>query len=73
MKTEIRYRWRVLWVGKWVTTGYHCTEEVIRRSNPAAKCLEHTREELLVPETKEEEAQRLREGSFVARCHPDQT
>jgi hypothetical protein len=22
--------------------------------------------------TKEEEAQRMREGSFVARCHPDQ-
>lgn len=54
MKEVIRYRWRTLWLGKWGVTRYHATEEEIRKTNPEAVKLEHTREVILVAETSEE-------------------
>jgi len=48
MKQEIRYQWRHLWIGKWVTTRYHCTEEFIRASHPEAVRLDDTREVIML-------------------------
>jgi hypothetical protein len=54
MRTEVQYRWRILWVGRWVTTGHHCTEEQIRKEHPEAVRIEGSRRELEVAETSDE-------------------
>jgi len=54
MRTEIQYRWRILWAGHWVTTGHHCTEEQIRKEHPEAVRIDHSRRELEVAETFDE-------------------
>lgn len=54
MKTEVQYRWRVKWGGRWVTTRHHCAEEQIRAQHPEALVIEHTRRELQIPETADE-------------------
>ena len=68
MKEQIRYRWRIKWTGRWTITNHHCTEEHIRKEHPEAICLPHTRQVLMVPETKEEFDQRQRDlctGAFL--------
>jgi len=54
MQTEIQYRWRILWAGKWRTTSHHCTEEQIRKDHPEAVRIDASRRELKVAETFEE-------------------
>lgn len=54
MRTEIQYKWRILWAGHWVTTGHHCTEEQIRKEHPEAVRIDHSRRELEVAETSDE-------------------
>ena len=54
MKTEIRYKWRTPWAGKWSTTRYYATEEEMMRRHPDAIRLDETRQELQVPDTPEE-------------------
>ncbi|MEI7763874.1 MAG: hypothetical protein WCI85_11635 [Comamonadaceae bacterium] len=54
MKTEIQYRWRILWSGHWATTGHHCTEEQIRKEHPEAVRIDDSRRELKVAETFDE-------------------
>lgn len=71
MKEEIVYLWRTKSLGRWRTTRFKATEDFIRREHPEAVPLEHTREVRMVPETEEELMQRMRDGSFVARCHPE--
>ena len=51
MRTEIQYRWRILWSGHWATTGHHCTEEQIRKEHPEAVRIDDSRRELKVAET----------------------
>lgn len=60
MKTEVQYRWRIQWCGRWTTTGYHCTEEHIRHEHPEAQALLDTRRELQIPQTPEEMTEQLR-------------
>ena len=60
MKEVIRYRWRKLWLGKWITTSYHATEEEMKSLNPEAVPVEGTREVLLVPSTIDEAARQSR-------------
>ena len=60
MKTEVQYRWRIQWCGRWTTTGYHCSEEHIRHEHPEAQVLPDTRRELQIPETAEEHAEQMR-------------
>jgi len=54
MKTIQTYRWRVLWIGKWVTTRHHAEEAQIRIEHPEATPILSTLIELQVPETKAE-------------------
>ena len=54
MKTEIQYRWRIRWSGRWVTTGHHCTEEQIRKEHPEAVRIDDSRRELQVADTFDE-------------------
>lgn len=61
MKEETTYQWRIKWAGKWGTTRHNCTEEQIRKEHPEAICLPHTKRVLLLPETPEEVAARMRE------------
>jgi hypothetical protein len=51
MKTEIRYKWRTRWAGKWSTTRYWCTEAEMLSRHPDAIRLDHTRQELQVPDS----------------------
>lgn len=61
MKIEVQHRWRIQWCGKWTTTGYHCTEERIRREHPEAQVVPNTRRELQIAETPEEIRERFRQ------------
>jgi hypothetical protein len=54
MKTEIQYRWRILWSGHWATMGNHFTEEQIRKEHPEAVRIDDSRRELRVAETFDE-------------------
>jgi hypothetical protein len=54
MKTEIQYRWRVVWSGHSTTTGHHCTEEQIRKEHPEAVRIDASRRELQVADTFDE-------------------
>jgi hypothetical protein len=54
MREEIRYRWRIQWVGRWTTTQHHTNEHQIRLDHPEATCLEHTRLVQMVPESEQE-------------------
>lgn len=36
MKTVEHYQWRVLWLGKWVTTRYTTDEATIKATHPEA-------------------------------------
>jgi hypothetical protein len=54
MKTEVTYRWRIKWCGRWTNTNHDATEEQIRKEHPEAIPLEWSRKEKLVPETDEE-------------------
>ena len=66
MKTEIQYRWRILWSGHWATTGHHCTEEQIRKEHPEAVRIDASRRELLVADTFDERKNVMFPGhSFV--------
>lgn len=60
MLTEVTYRWKVKWLGKWVTTRYHATESAIRSEHPEAMPVEHTRSERHIPESKVEMADQQR-------------
>lgn len=63
MKEEIRYRWRIQWLGKWTTTKYHATVEQIQKEHPEAVAVEGTREVLMVAETDAEIAYNQRVNS----------
>ena len=54
MKTEIQYRWRIMWLGHWATTGHHCTEEQMRREHPEAIRIDDSRRELNIADTFDE-------------------
>ena len=54
MNTEIQYRWRIMWLGHWATTGHHCTEEQIRKEHPEAVRIDDSRRELRVAEAFDE-------------------
>ena len=53
-KTEIQYRWRIMWLGHWATTGHHCTEEQIRREHSEAIRIDDSRRELRLADTFDE-------------------
>jgi hypothetical protein len=66
MKTEIQYRWRILWSGRWGTTGYHCTEDQIRKEHPEAVRIDASRRELQIAETFDERKNAMfRPSAFV--------
>jgi hypothetical protein len=43
------FRWRVQWLGKWVTTRYDATEDDIRKQHPEAVRIDSTRVVRQVP------------------------
>lgn len=59
MKTIMQCRWRVRWINKWITTSYDSTEEDIRVEHPEAERVPGTERFLDIPESPEEELQRL--------------
>jgi len=54
MKEEISYQWRCLWIGKWITTRHHSTEESIRKEHPEAVPILSSKITRTVPSTHEE-------------------
>jgi hypothetical protein len=54
MKTEIQYRWRIMWLGHLATTRHHCTEEQMRREHPEAIRIDDSRRELNIADTFDE-------------------
>jgi hypothetical protein len=71
VKTERRYRWRIRWGTRWVTTRQHWTEEHIRREHPEAVRVESSLELCSVPETTtEQESHTFRGFAFVNTADP---
>ena len=75
MRLEEHYRWRHLWLDKWTTTRFHCTDEEIRVEHPEAERVEGTLIERWIPETEEERAthDRAMKPGQGERLHPDGT
>lgn len=69
MREEEVYAWRVLWIGKWHTTRFKCSEAFIRETHPEAIRLDSTREVRQIPET---EAERIltRSSGAIFVCRP---
>lgn len=42
MKTVETYRWRVIWIKRWITTSFHMSEADIRVEHPEAVRVEGT-------------------------------
>lgn len=54
MKTVETYRWRVLWIKRWITTSFHMSEADIRVEHPEAVRVEGTCIMRQEPETVED-------------------
>lgn len=50
MPTHYLYKWRVLWLGKWVTTSYRISEEDAKAEHPEAVMIPETLEVRHVPD-----------------------
>jgi hypothetical protein len=54
MKTVEKWKWRIRWAGRWVTTRIAMTEQDIRREHPEATKVDNTRIEVTLPESEAE-------------------
>jgi hypothetical protein len=54
MKQVEKWKWRILWAGRWTSTRIHFTEEQIRRIHPEAEKIDGSRVVVSLPETQAE-------------------
>jgi hypothetical protein len=72
MKQITLYRWRTLWLGKWVKTRYLATEEQIRIAHPEAQRIEGSDEVRTVAET-DNEVRAASTSTFMGGAHRAET
>jgi hypothetical protein len=54
MRNVEKWRWRISWAGRWMTTRAHFTEAEVRKQHPEAVRIDASRIVVTLPETEAE-------------------